>query len=285
MFNGDLKKEALADLQRASDKNETVTEKVMAASTKLHELRSTCCVELISKVESYITNLANSPKELDKSFSEYQTETSCFKDSISKLELEAQKSTTTAAGGAAAGVAAGVGTAALAPTAAIAIATTFGTASTGTAISALSGAAATNAALAWLGGGALTAGGGGMVAGKGLLALAGPVGWAIGGVALAGAGLYSRKKNKEVAEKANEERREIEANIRTLDLMLNSTTELFSLTQKHSDGVNEMLITLTGSAPNDYKEFSPKDKEMLGALINHIHSLSKIINKQVDIGE
>ncbi len=33
------------------------------------------------------------------------------------------------------------------------IATTFGTASTGTAISALSGVAATNAALTWLGGG------------------------------------------------------------------------------------------------------------------------------------
>ena len=69
------------------------------------------------------------------------------------------------------------------------IATTFGVASTGTAISTLSGAAATNAALAWLGGGALAAGGGGMVAGKALLVLAGPVGWAIAGVALVSSGL------------------------------------------------------------------------------------------------
>ncbi|MCQ1060456.1 hypothetical protein LRP52_28930 [Photobacterium sp. ZSDE20] len=284
MFNGDLKKEALADLQRASDKNEAATEEVMGASTKLYDLRSICCVDLISKVENYINTLANSPKELDKSFSEYQTETTSFNESVSKLELEAQKSSTTAAGGAAAGVAAGVGTAALAPTAAMAIATTFGTASTGTAISALSGAAATNAALAWIGGGALTAGGGGMVAGKGLLALAGPVGWAIGGVALAGAGMYSRKKNKEIAEKANSERREIEANIRTLDLMLKSTTELYTLTKEHSDGVYDVLISLKATAPNDYKSFTTKHKEMLGALVNHIHSLSKVINKQVDIG-
>lgn len=66
------------------------------------------------------------------------------------------------------------------------IATTFGTASTGTAIATLSGAAQTNAALAWLGGGALVAGGGGMGAEETFLAMAGPVGWAIGGVALVG---------------------------------------------------------------------------------------------------
>ena len=59
----------------------------------------------------------------------------------------------------------------------------------GLAISALSGAAATNAALAWLGGGALAAGGGGMAAGNVFLALAGPVGWAIAGVALIASGL------------------------------------------------------------------------------------------------
>lgn len=58
-------------------------------------------------------------------------------------------------------------------------------ASTGTVISTLSGAAATNAALAWLGGG----GGGGMAAGEAFLALAGPVGWAIAGVALLVSGL------------------------------------------------------------------------------------------------
>ena len=77
------------------------------------------------------------------------------------------------------------------------IATAFGVASTGTAISTLSGAAATNAALAWLGGGALTAGGGGMVAGKALLALAGPIGWAIAGVALLGSGLFLWKAKTE----------------------------------------------------------------------------------------
>lgn len=93
---------------------------------------------------------------------------------------------------------AGVAAVVLGPTAAMGAATTFGVASTGTAISTLSGAAATNAALAWLGGGALAAGGGGMAAGEALLALAGPVGWAIAGVALLGSGmlLIRGKKDK-----------------------------------------------------------------------------------------
>lgn len=88
----------------------------------------------------------------------------------------------------------------------MAIATAFGTASTGTAISSLSGAAATNAALAWLGGGALTAGGGGMAAGNAVLALAGPVGWGIGTAAVIGGGIFAACQNKKAACQANEER-------------------------------------------------------------------------------
>lgn len=93
----------------------------------------------------------------------------------------------------------------------MAIATTYGTASTGTAISTLSGAAATKAALAWLGGGALTAGGGGVVAGETLLAMSGPIGWAIGAAALLGGGLYARSKNIKVAEEAIIERQKVSA--------------------------------------------------------------------------
>ena len=103
--------------------------------------------------------------------------------------------------------------AAFGPTVAMAVATTFGTASTGTAISALSGAAAANAALAWLGSGALAAGGGGMAAGHALLALAGPVGWTVGGLAVAGSGIYLHSRNGDLARKATQERLGVEGEI------------------------------------------------------------------------
>lgn len=80
----------------------------------------------------------------------------------------------------------------------------FGTASTSTAIASLSGVAATNAALAWLGGGALAAGGAGVVGGQALLSLAGPIGWVIGGVSLAGSLIAVNLSNQDIAEKAKE---------------------------------------------------------------------------------
>ena len=64
------------------------------------------------------------------------------------------------------------------------VATTWGTAGTGTAISSLSGAAASNAAMAWLGGGTVASGGGGMAAGA--TVLAGGAAIAIAGVAVIG---------------------------------------------------------------------------------------------------
>ncbi len=96
-----------------------------------------------------------------------------------------------------AGAGLGVAVAAMGPTVAMGVATTFGVASTGTAISALSGAAATNAALAWLGGGALAIGGGGMAAGEAFLAMAGPAGWAIAGAALVGSAALFLKSRGE----------------------------------------------------------------------------------------
>ena len=93
------------------------------------------------------------------------------------------------------GALAGSLTAALGPSSLMAIATTFGTASTGTAISALGGAAASHAALAWLGGGALAAGGAGIAGGSFILGLLGPIGIGIAGVTTLGSALLSRSKN------------------------------------------------------------------------------------------
>lgn len=164
----------------------------------------------------------------------------------------------------------------------MAIATTFGTASTGTAISALGGAAATNAALAWLGGGALAAGGGGMVAGEALLALAGPIGWAIGGTALVGGALFARSKNKTIAEEANRKRREIEVYTKELETAHCEITHLYSLTTRHVEGMKQLLGLLKSSAPFDYRQFTATDKDRLGSLINHVHSLSALLNKKVE---
>ncbi|GAB3447168.1 hypothetical protein [Insolitispirillum peregrinum] len=281
MFNGAMKDEAITVLKVAQAKHATEAKIVGEASARLFDLRRSSSKKIITQVEGYINTLANSPKRFDKSFSEYRAEFKSFNEIIAAIEAEAADANTWASTGAATGIATGVGVATFAPNAAMAIATTFGTTSTGTAISTLSGAAATNAALAWLGGGALASGGGGMAAGEAFLALAGPVGWAIGGTALMAAGLFIRSRNGEIAEDAAVETKKIQTHIAALSAAKLEVKRLFNLTERHVDGVTVLLAQLKERAPGNYIEFSTVQKEWLGALINHVHSLSELLNKKV----
>lgn len=283
MLNRDLKKSAIQNLQKASERYQEIAEIVQQDSINLYQLRYTKAHQIIGNIESYVNSLANSPKEFDRSVDTFRIEYKTFSDTVEELTQQAKSIEIKTGTSTATGVATGVGVAAFAPTAAMAIATTFGTASTGTAISALSGAAATNAALAWLGGGALAAGGGGMVAGEALLALASPIGWAIGGTALVGGTLLTRSKNKKAAEEANSKRREVEIHIRTLETAKCEIVRLYQLTQEHAQGIEGLLTTLRANAPLDYHAFSKNHKEQLAALINHLHAFSALLNKKVDV--
>jgi hypothetical protein len=281
MLNGDLKGKALTALKDEVKQYENVFKQVTHKSEALYKQRRETAEQTIKACETYISALANSPKEFDKSVATFKTEYRRFAELAKAIEVEARKHEQVSGSVAGAGVATGAGVAAFAPTAAIAIATTFGTASTGAAISTLSGAAAANAALAWLGGGALAAGGGGMVAGNALLALAGPVGWAIGGFAVAGGALLLNQKNAEIAEKATEETVKIKAERQKLRVAEQEIDHLSQLTQQHANGVCLQLKTLTKEAPRDYHQFTQAQKETLGALINNIQSLSKLLNQKV----
>ncbi len=130
--------------------------------------------------------------------------------------------------GVGAGVAGGIAVASLAPSAAMWVATTFGTASTGTAISTLSGAAATNAALAWLEW-CSRCWGGGMASGTAFLAMAGPVGWTIGGATLlASIALFASKKSNSVKKK----KEEIEAVLHNVESVSEVNVKMQSLLDK-----------------------------------------------------
>jgi len=232
MFKTGVKKEALKSLERVQAKYADLSERAQIKAEELFKLRQSTSLELIPEVEAYVNSLANTPKDFDKSFAEYKAEFKVFNNILQELETAAKEAKIKAGGGAAIGVAAGIGTAAFAPSAAMAVATTFGTASTGTAISTLSGAAASKAALAWLGGGALAKGGAGIAGGKALLALAGPVGWAIGGAAVVGAGLFARSKNKKIIEQANAARKELEVHTRKIRSAILEIERILDLTPK-----------------------------------------------------
>lgn len=283
MFNSRAKQEAIARLHKEAKIYKTGQKDVRQKAVDLFQLRHHSSKTTIAKCEKYISKLANAPRDFQKSISNLKIKYKSYNTIANAFNEESKRITTQGSVGAAAGVASGVGIAALGPSAALAIATTFGTASTGTAISALSGAAATNAALAWLGGGALATGGGGIAMGNAILALAGPIGWTIGGIALTASAVFLWKHNKKLAEQANTETRKIHKEVLRLKRYLASLTELLDRTEQHADGVKRQLHLLESRAPSDYTEFTPEQKHRLASLVNNVNSLSELLNMRISL--
>lgn len=278
MFNSELKEKAKKVLEEVYGDYKRTLSNTINHSESLYE-KKLHAVEILKNFSSYIQKLSNKPLEFETSLGKIEMNIKKFDNKIEEVTKEINQAEVVPTAMAGAGALAGAGVAAFAPTAAMAIATTFGTASTGTAIASLSGAAATNAALAWLGGGALAAGGGGIVGGEALLALAGPIGWAIGGSALLGAGLILNNKNKEAADKIEEQILEIKKEIMKimkLDIkVLMSEKEIKEISDNIENGFE--LIKYN----NDYNQFSIENKERLATLINISESLSTKIGEFV----
>ena len=281
IFNLATRREAIEKLKEAIERHEALRQRVDRGSVRLFGERQRAASDVIDPVERYVNQLANSPREFDSSVAEFRIEVNRFSETVRHFETGAARSAKIGSATGAAGVMAGVGVAALGPSAAMTIATTFGTASTGTAISTLSGAAATNAALVWLGGGTIAAGGGGMAGGSALLALAGPVGLGIGGAALVGSGLYLNSRNKRYAREATEQCIKVEAEVRSLKTALDEIEGLYGRTVQHTRGCLDELTWLRGHAGGDYQRFSQGQKQRLAALINHIRGLRELLNREV----
>lgn len=184
-----FKKKSKTKLELASENIEKLVKETNDKIKELGQYDYDLHNALINIQEKF-DKIRNVPSDKQLKYQEIKEVSQSWKQQVDQIEKDYETAKKTDIGGGAAGGMLGAGVATLGPTAAMGIATTFGVASTGTAISSLSGAAATNAALAWLGGGALSAGGGGMAAGNALLGIAGPVGWAIAGIAIIGSALF-----------------------------------------------------------------------------------------------
>lgn len=241
----------------------------------------TRAVDSIDLVESLVNSIANRPKSFEAEFEEIKTNRMEFTDACTLANGELQNARQ-AAVGAGAGLAAGASVAFMAPTAAMWVATTFGTASTGAAISTLSGAAATNAALAWLGGGALTAGGGGVVGGQALLALAGPVGWTIAGATLLSSILIFTARKTKMNKQKNQEISAVKENTERVREMDGKIRQILTETEAVREGVNESVKSALPLFGADYTALSDEQKYQLGALVNNTKALSALFGKKLE---
>lgn len=237
-------------------------------------------IDLLEHVENLVNSIANKPKTFDTDIKNIQVNKKEFQDvcDFAEKELTAAKQS---AFGAGAGIAGGMAVASLAPSAAMWIATTFGTASTGTAISTLSGAAAHSAALAWLGGGTLAMHGGGMVAGQAFLALAGPVGWGVAGATLlASIALFANKRIKLDKEK-KEEIDKVLKNTQALRKSDASIHDLLKITEKMRMGLNKQYTQSLVCYGKNYLELPEDDQKLMQALVNNAKALAASLSKGV----
>lgn len=237
-------------------------------------------VSVIEDVERLVNSIARHPKSFETDIQEITVQKEQFKTAI-EYGMEQRKVLETSAKSAGAGVAAGVAVASMAPTAAMWVATTFGTASTGTAISALSGAAATNAALAWLGGGALATGGGGMAAGHALLALAGPVGLGMAGTSIAVSLWFAWRKKHKIQESKKDEIARLENCVEALKEIKGKIDAISIETSSLFDNLRNSLSSCNYLRGRDYTSFSNEQKQALGTIVNNTKALSVLLNEMV----
>lgn len=237
--------------------------------------------DLIELVELLVNSIAHTPKTFETDFDEIDIHKAQFlaAEEFARKDLEAARKS---AAGAGAGFTAGTAVASMAPTAALWVATTFGTASTGTAISTLSGAVATKAALAWLGGGAIAAGGGGTAAGGALLALAGPVGWSVAGATLlASIGLFSKNKfeNRTAKQEALTAVKQNTALVKGMDAQIDDLL-------RRTASLRELLLQSYGEALGcfgaDFRALPTPQQSQLAALVNNTKAGAALLGKRIE---
>lgn len=267
-------------LKLAQEQAETAVNKTNEKISELGENTSRIYEEL-NTLQQLFDAIRNVPNEKRLEYERLKKIRLNWRQQAEKIESNYRNVTAKNVGTGAAGVGAGVAVAALGSTAAMGIATTFGVASTGTAISTLSGAAATNAALAWLGGGALAAGGGGMAAGNALLALAGPVGWAIAGVALLGSGILLWKG------KSDKNRLEdiftliSKRDVKSYELAVVEMNERISRIANESWKLTE-AIEKTKSFGLDYELMTEAQQYELGSYVNLMNASTQLLVNPIE---
>ena len=230
----------------------------------------------LNKMQTLFDDIRNMPSDKKITYENLKKIRLDWKQQAEKIESDYKtaKSKDALAGTAEAGL--GIAVAALGPTAAMGIATSFGVASTGTAISALHGVAATNAALAWLGGGALVAGGGGMAAGNAFLALAGPVGWAIAGTALVTSGLMILKSSKDKKKIENIFTLISERDINSYKLAIVELNERIERIENESNLLLDAMLEIK-TFGTDYDAMSEVQQYQLGTYLNLMSSSTQLL--------
>ena len=251
-----------SDLKKAQAKANRFSEQVNRRIEELGVLTNKLNQQL-TEIQRVFDEIRGISSEEELQLSELKKIRLNWEHQVEKIEADYRDIEIKASGFGAVGVGTGIAVAALGPTVAMGVATTFGVASTGTAISALSGAAATNAALAWLGGGTLVAGGSGIVGGELLVALTGPLGLGVALIAAIGAGIcfFSAKADRDA---------------RLMKLAIVELEERINRIGNETKLLSDAIVEAKGFG-TDYDTMTDQQQYELISFVNLMHSSTQLL--------
>ena len=123
--------------------------------------------------------------------------------------------------------------------------------------------------------------GDGMAAGQAFLALAGPIGWGITAVSTGVSLISLSNKNKELADKAVNEAKEISIARESLDEVAEKVNSLRAKTDILYTDMDKQRVKILKFLNADYLSLEDEDKYFLGTLVNNTLSLSVLLNETV----
>lgn len=278
MFHSEERDSAIERMNKANTNLQKKNKDVLRYTRSLHFERGRL-KDNINQIWMLLNSFRNKPESLNVKLESVKIKYDRYQKLLDEIEGSSEE-LAKVYGGALSTALFGTGVAALGPTALVSFATTFGTASTGTAISALSGAAADSAILAYIGGGALAAGGGGTALGSTILGLAGPIGWTIAATGIIGGGLIANGKNKKVIAQANSATKKINAQIRVVSGTMREISELETQTRRATSAL-KMSYRRIDKLDREYDDLTNEEQDRLQATANNIYSFVELLDKKV----
>ncbi|MFF2911990.1 DNA polymerase III subunit gamma/tau [Paenibacillus sp. NPDC057934] len=276
MFNKGQREEAIGNLKRVQATYEVQKQDFIKDTKRLLDKRRKLQT-MINEAWDFINTMSNKPAVLNTELKVIKIEAKKFCGLLKTLELEMKisKASQISGGLPAMDIVVGRGGASIGSTAELAIATTFGTISSGTTLSSVG---STHAELPWPRSGTQDTGReGNTTTGPPLLGLARPTGCG----AILNAGLLRYRNNKKVAEQATTEAARICRHVSIVEATRKAIQEIIELSTRTTDALLGMLLKCR-KFPADYILLTTEQKQLVEALVNNTKAGAELLNRVVE---
>ncbi|OBZ08778.1 hypothetical protein A8L34_21700 [Bacillus sp. FJAT-27264] len=276
MFNKGQREEAIGNMRRVQATYEVQKQGIIKDAKRLLDKRRKLQT-MINEAWDFINTMSNKPVALNTELKVIKIEAKKFCGLLKTMELEMKlsKASQISGGLPAMDIVVGRGVAAIGQTAELAIATTFGTITSGTSLSSTD---STHAELPWLRSGIQATGReGNTITGPPLLGLARPTGCG----AILNAGLLRYRNNKKVAERATTEAARISRYISIVEATRKDIQEIIELSMITTDALLGMLLKCR-KFPADYILLTTEQKQLVDALVDNTKAGAELLNRVVE---